>query len=131
MKTQPGRITKYALLCVAMLTAWGTAAQDLDFLERFALAENREEVLTELVPGTRDYFFFHCLHYQNTGRLDEADTVLERCAQYATSLGQAMPVWTQTFTLAGRAYLRGDLEAAERLLRLRARWGKPVLEQIT
>ena len=77
MKTQPGRITKYALLCVAMLTAWGTAAQDLDFLERFALAENREEVLTELVPGTRDYFFFHCLHYQNTGRLDEADTVLQ------------------------------------------------------
>ena len=78
MKTLLGRVTKGAvLLCAAMLTVAGAAAQDLDFLERFALAENREEALKELVPGTRDYFFFHCLHYQNTGKLDEADTVLQ------------------------------------------------------
>jgi hypothetical protein len=48
-------------------------------------------------------------------RIDEAAVVFERCAQYADTLGQAMPVWTQTFTRAGLAYLHGDLAEAERL----------------
>ena len=77
MKTSPSRFTKHlVLLCAGMLMMLGAAAQDLDFLERFALGENREEVLKELVPGTQEYYFYHCLHYQNTGKLDEADKVL-------------------------------------------------------
>ncbi len=50
---------------------------DGDLLEQFALAEDRAEVLKELIPGTEEYYFYHCLHYQNTGRLDEVEKLLD------------------------------------------------------
>ncbi len=61
-----------ALLAIVLTAgAMATAhAQEIGFIERFALAEDRAEVLKELIPGTEDYYFFHGLHYQNTG--DEA-----------------------------------------------------------
>ena len=55
----------------------GDNGPDIDFVERFALAEDRESTLSELVPGTDEYYFYHCLHYQNTERLDEAQRILE------------------------------------------------------
>ena len=62
-------------------------------------------------------------------RIADADVVLARCAEFSATLAQAMPAWTQTFTLAGRAFLRGDLDSAERLaeqtLELGVRGGQP------
>ncbi len=57
------------------------AAQEIGFLEEFALAENRETVLKQLVPGTGDYYFFHCLHYQHTEQLAKVDELLETWIQ--------------------------------------------------
>ena len=57
------------------------AAQEIGFLEEFALAENREAVLKQLVPGTGDYYFFHCLHYQHTEQLAKVDELLETWIQ--------------------------------------------------
>jgi len=42
------------------------AENEIGYIERFALAADREKVLGELVPGSEDYYFFHALHYQNT-----------------------------------------------------------------
>ncbi len=42
------------------------AENEIGFIERFALAPDREKALGELVPGSEDYYFFHCLHYQST-----------------------------------------------------------------
>ncbi|GMV92849.1 MAG: hypothetical protein AMXMBFR82_26270 [Candidatus Hydrogenedentota bacterium] len=66
----------FALVAVIALgrVVW---AADLAFLERFALADDRAEVLKELVPGTEDYYYFHCLYSQQTGRFDEVDKLLE------------------------------------------------------
>ena len=47
---------------------------EIGFIERFALAADREKALGELVPGTADYYLYHALHYQNTrdtGKLNE------------------------------------------------------------
>jgi hypothetical protein len=55
----------------------GYGAGIVNFQEKFALAEDREIVLLDLIPGTDDYYYYHCLHYQNTDRLDEADTLIE------------------------------------------------------
>jgi hypothetical protein len=52
-------------------------AAPIGLMERFALAEDREAILAELIPGTEDYFFYHCLHYQNTGQLDRAEAILK------------------------------------------------------
>ena len=54
------------LLTLSMLPALA-AAQQIGYLERFALAEDRAAALAELTPGTDDYYFYHCLHYQNSG----------------------------------------------------------------
>ena len=50
---------------------------DLQFLERFALAEDRAEVLKELVPGTELYYYFSCLHQLEIGGFREVETLLE------------------------------------------------------
>jgi hypothetical protein len=50
---------------------------EIGFIERFALAPDREKVLTELVPGTEDYYFFHALHYQNTRQAPKLATILD------------------------------------------------------
>ena len=47
------------------------AKDTIGFIEEFALAENREEVLEQLIPGTREYYYFHALHYQNEQQWDE------------------------------------------------------------
>lgn len=52
-------------------------AQEIGFLEEFALAADREKVLKQLVPGTEKYYFFHCLHYQNTQQLEKVDAMLK------------------------------------------------------
>ncbi len=47
-------------------------AADIGFAEEFALAKDRTEALKKLIPGTEDYYYFHCLHYLNTGQLEKA-----------------------------------------------------------
>ncbi len=42
------------------------SVNEIGTIEEYALAKNRKAVLSQLVPGTRDYYFFHILHYQNT-----------------------------------------------------------------
>jgi hypothetical protein len=53
------------------------AAGEIGFIEDFALARDRGEALKQLIPGTEEDFFFRCLHFQNTGRLDEAEKLFQ------------------------------------------------------
>ena len=46
--------------------------QEVGFIEKFALADDRRAVLSELIPGTEDFFYFHALHYQNEKQLAAA-----------------------------------------------------------
>jgi hypothetical protein len=54
------------------------AFADQSFLERFALADDRESILKELIPGTQDYYYFHCLHFQNTQRYDQVEALMKK-----------------------------------------------------
>ena len=47
-------------------------AQEIGFSERYALAENREAALAELIPGTDTYYYYHCLYCQTDGKIAEA-----------------------------------------------------------
>lgn len=64
-----------ALLAIPLI-AGVVRAEPVGLIERFALAEDRQAVLDELIPGSEDYYFFHCLHYQTTGQLERAETIL-------------------------------------------------------
>lgn len=52
--------------------------RETGFLETFGLAADRAKALSELIPGTRDYYYFHCLYAQNTGDLKAARGFLDR-----------------------------------------------------
>src|SRR3954468_2383276 len=60
------RLLALSLLLAPTLSRPAMADNEIGFIERFALAPDREKVLGELVPGSEDYYFFHALHYQNT-----------------------------------------------------------------
>lgn len=70
---------KLRLLLPLVLLAAPLARGDneIGFIERFALASDREKVLTELVPGTEDYYFFHALHYQNSRQAPKLTATLD------------------------------------------------------
>ncbi len=55
-----------------------TTAQEITFWEEFALSANRVEALEKLVPGSEDYYFFHCMHYQNQDQLDQVESMLKK-----------------------------------------------------
>jgi len=59
-------------------------AGDIGFVEDFSLAPNRDAALKTLIPGSEDFYYFHCLHYQNSGQLDKVDPTFKTwAARYA------------------------------------------------
>ncbi len=70
-------ITLAALTSIVFPTVcW--AENEVGFIEKFALAPDREKVLGELVPGSEDYYFFHALHWQNTRNAAKLADILEQ-----------------------------------------------------
>src|SRR5262245_64694390 len=44
---------------------------DIGYVEDFALAKDRAAALKQLIPGTEDYYYYHCLHLLNTEQFDK------------------------------------------------------------
>ncbi len=61
-----------------IVTTLSAPANEVGFVEDFALASKREDALKQLIPGTRDYYYYHCLHYQNTGQKAKFDPMLAK-----------------------------------------------------
>ncbi|MCA9262945.1 MAG: hypothetical protein KDA60_03820, partial [Planctomycetales bacterium] len=64
-----------------VMASQNAQAAEIQFIEDFALAEDRDRALEQLIPGTEDYYYFHCLHLQNLERFDEVETLLGRWIQ--------------------------------------------------
>src|SRR5216684_5470286 len=58
----------WALFMVTM-----AAAGEVGYVEDFALAKDRALSLRQLIPGTEDYYYYHCLHFLNTEQLEKAE----------------------------------------------------------
>ncbi len=61
------------------------AQQEIGFIEKFATAEDRRSVLKELIPGTEEFYYYHCLHYQNEKQLNQSQAVLD---EWKTRFGE-------------------------------------------
>tara|TARA_R110002073_G_scaffold318641_2_gene492829 strand:- start:512 stop:6865 length:6354 start_codon:yes stop_codon:yes gene_type:complete len=61
---------------VFSLAVGNVMAEPIGIMERYALSDDREAFLEELIPGSDDYYFYHCLHYQTSGQLDRAEVIL-------------------------------------------------------
>jgi hypothetical protein len=69
----------FPLIALSMLTLTTPRtgrAETIGFIEKYALAADRQAVLEELIPGSEEYFFFNCLHHQTNGDLNRAETLL-------------------------------------------------------
>lgn len=64
-----------------------------------------------------EYFasWYRMAALMEAGRVREADAVHALCSDLARNLGRGIPVWSDTFTHAGRALLAGDWDRAEAL----------------
>jgi len=51
-------------------------ANTIGYIEDFSLASDREAVLKDLIPGTREYYYYHALHAQNEGRHGEVEKLI-------------------------------------------------------
>ena len=61
------------LVASTTITAQGTP---IGFAEDWALATDRAKVLEQLIPGTRDYYYYSCRHQQDTGAFDKVEPLL-------------------------------------------------------
>jgi len=76
--------TRLALVCaVSVLLApiFVRAQNEIGFVEKFALAPDREAVLDQLVPGTEDYYFYHALQDQNMRQAAKLTAILAQWAK--------------------------------------------------
>src|SRR5438046_6770827 len=60
-------------LAWAIFTVCAAEAGDVEFVEDFALAKDRALSLRQLIPGTEDYYYYHCLHFLNTEQFEKVD----------------------------------------------------------
>ena len=75
MKTRT--ISLSAALTLGCLSFGTLDANNIGYVEKFSLAKDRDEALKQLIPGTRDYYYYHALHYQNVKQFNRVDTILE------------------------------------------------------
>jgi hypothetical protein len=61
---------------VLTVGAAASAASEIGYIEDFALADDRTIPLAQLIPGTEDYYYYHCLHYQNIEQFQQVDKLL-------------------------------------------------------
>ncbi|MEC8928494.1 MAG: hypothetical protein VX705_04700, partial [Verrucomicrobiota bacterium] len=70
------KTTLTTVTLIILLTGSAARANDLSFVEKFALAADREEALKVLIPGTPDYYYYHALFAQSQGQQAEVQRLL-------------------------------------------------------
>ncbi len=99
--------------CVSFLgfsSAHMTTAQEIGFSERYALAENREAALAELIPGTDTYFYYHCLNCQTVGKVAEARGHLDAWIAKVGLNDQTKRMQTRQFILEYKTNAQASLD---------------------
>ena len=66
---------KHRVLCAVwfILMVSVATAGEVGYVEDFALARDRAASLRQLIPGTEDYYYYHCLHFLNTEQFEKAE----------------------------------------------------------
>lgn len=49
---------------------------EIGWIESFALSADRAAALKQLIPGTEDFYYYHCLHYQNLEQWEKVEETL-------------------------------------------------------
>ena len=74
---------------VAIFTVSMATAGEVGYIDDFALAKDRTTSLRQLIPGTEDYYYYHCLHFLNTEQFEKVD---EFARPWLQRFGQTAPI---------------------------------------
>jgi hypothetical protein len=102
---------------VSVPLAAPSGAQEIGFIEDFALAPDRSVPLKQLIPGTEDYYYYHALHYLNVEQFERIDELLTAWVQRH---GETQRVWEIRMR---QAILTYDRNPEKSLAYLRTRLG--------
>jgi hypothetical protein len=110
---------KRALLSLVLATGFGTVtvAGEIGFVEEFALAKDRAEALKKLIPGTDDYYYYHCLHFLNSEQYDKVEAMTRLWYERHGQSGRLTEIQTR------HALLTYDKDPQRSLAYLRQRLG--------
>ncbi|MFO7906818.1 MAG: hypothetical protein R6U98_29450 [Pirellulaceae bacterium] len=103
-----------AILLTGAATSWGG---EVEYVEDFVLAEDRDVALEQLIPGTEDYYYWHCIHWLNTERFEKVEEMLKT---WVRRHNETARVWEIRTRLALLTY---DRNSQESLRYLRNRFG--------
>lgn len=67
-------------------------AGEIGWIEEFSLGTDREAALKQLIPGTEDFYYYHCLHFQNTEQWDKAEELLKAWVDRYQWTGRAIEI---------------------------------------
>ena len=109
--------TVICAVAVIVLMVSVSGGGEIGFVEDFALAKDRSVPLKQLIPGTEDYYYYHCLHLQNRGERDEVDNMLELWIKRYGRTERVIEIENR------RALLRYDKKPQESLALIRQRLG--------
>jgi hypothetical protein len=118
--------TGLVLLLAATVTV---NANDIGFVETFALAPDRAKTLEQLIPGTEEYYYYHCLHYQHTKQYDKVQDLLKAWIKRYGHTGQVEEIRNRQALLDYEKNPTTSLEHIRRQLGLNFNHQKRLLDQ--
>ena len=105
------------LILASLPTTLSSQGTPIGFAEDWALATDRTKALEQLIPGTRDYYYYHCRHHQDTGAFDKVDTLLAAWIRRHGRTSRVIEIENR------QALLTFDADQAKTLAFLRQRLG--------
>ena len=108
-----------AALAGTVLLTPHTNAGDIGFIEDFALAKDRTAALKQLIPGTDDYYYYHCLHYLNSGQFEKIEPLTKLWYERHGQAGRLTEIQTRLALLNYEKDPKGTLNYVRSRLGLR------------
>ena len=103
---------------VLVVLGRGMQAEEIGYIEDFALATDRTEALKQLVPGTEDFYYYHCLYYQNIEQYDRVDQLLQAWIQRYNYTPRVLEIQYRQALLTYPQHPKESLDFLQRTLNL-------------
>lgn len=113
------RFILISILIVSMVNVMmieGADAREIGFIEDFSLADNRLEALKQLVPGSADYYYYHCLHAQNNRDFKKVNELVKQWIKREGYTGKVKEILNRQALLEYERHPGKSLEHIKRQL---------------
>src|SRR5215831_8601775 len=104
---------------VAVFVVSTAAAGEVGYIEDFALAKDRAAALRQLIPGTEDFYYYHCLHFLNTEQNEKVEEFTKPWLQRFGQTPRLTEVQTRHALLTYERHPQRSLEYLRNRLNLR------------